>query len=147
VPDEPRAVPIVGRLRVQEPIVDELDHLSQVGWLRSVEVVSPICVGHKSNAMNKIDEIADHAGGSAQHTRSQEALDYPIGVPVVQFTKPTTRHKKGMLHRNQGMTKRVVEHVRCAFAAQRRPLCMNLIVISETGHFKQSCLFGPGSIF
>lgn len=87
-------------------IIDvELDHLSEQGWLRSVQVVDSSAIGHEAELFNKVQEVLNGVLGNLNEgsTSAQQAVEDPVRVPVVWLTEATTRDDKGAVDGNEAV--------------------------------------------
>ena len=79
----------------KEGYVTSLSHIAvhhryQEWWLRTLGVIHPPSIRHKTVRVNHWQEVLQYASCCVVHFRQQQALYDPVGVPVVEFSKPST---------------------------------------------------------
>ena len=79
----------------KEGYVTSLSHIAvhhgyQEWRLRTLDVIHPASIRHMTVRVNHWQEVLQYTSCCVVHFRQQQALYDPVGIPVVEFSKPST---------------------------------------------------------
>lgn len=88
-------------------LIVDVCHLSEHGWLGSIQEEHATSIGNyddqtrdgdhptESNGFDQIEIVKDHVSSGILHATSQQSLNDPVRIPVVEFSETNNSERHG----------------------------------------------------